>query len=129
MHFDGCIPSRLAGMRRHIAKGRTGVIPEFIHKNTMVTEVMCMNRPHVTICLLGKFKGETGVDHHLITVANKTMLGLRPRWWLEKLIEVCEGEGGLRGQRLPHLMEPCPALPITMPCSGSTSRRYRRRPI
>ena len=58
---------------------------------------MCTNLPHVTICLLGKFKGETGVDHHLITVANETMSGLRPRWWLEKLLEVCEYEGRREG--------------------------------
>jgi hypothetical protein len=49
------------------------------------------------ICLLGKYKGEMGVNHHLITVANKTSSGLRPRWWLEKLIEVCEGEGRREG--------------------------------
>ena len=27
---------------------------------------LTLNLPHVTICLLGKFKGETGVDHYLI---------------------------------------------------------------
>lgn len=66
----------LAGIRRHIAKGRNGTIPESIHKNTVLTEEMCMDLLHVTICLLGKFKGEMGVDHHLITVPNETMSGL-----------------------------------------------------
>lgn len=33
------------------------------------------------------------MDYHLIMVANETSLGLRPRWWLEKLVEVCEAEG------------------------------------
>jgi hypothetical protein len=87
----------LAGMRGHIEKGRNGTIPASIHKNTVLTEEMCMDLPHVTICLLGRFKGETGVDHHLITVANETMSGLRPRWWLEKLLEICEKEGRREG--------------------------------
>ena len=39
------------------------------------------------------FKGETGVDHHLIIVASKTISGLRRWWWLEKLVDVCESEG------------------------------------
>jgi hypothetical protein len=45
------------------------------------------------VCLLGNFKGETGVDHHLIIVASKTISGLRPWWWLEKLVDVCESKG------------------------------------
>jgi hypothetical protein len=52
------------------------------------------------VCLLGKFKGETGVDHHLITVAIKTMSGLKPCWWLEKLVDVCELEGRYFGPAL-----------------------------
>ena len=42
---------------------------------------------------MGKFKGETVVDHHLITIANERMSGLKPCWWLEKLVGVCESEG------------------------------------
>lgn len=30
-------------------------------------------------------------------VANETSLGLRPHWWLEKLLEVCKTEGRLDG--------------------------------
>ena len=37
------------------------------------------------------------MDHHLITVANVTTSGLRPRWWMEKLIAVCEREGRYTG--------------------------------
>jgi hypothetical protein len=33
------------------------------------------------------------MDHHLITVANEMMSGLKPGWWLEKLVDVCESEG------------------------------------
>ncbi len=59
----------------------------------MLTEEMCGTYPTWAVCLLEKFKGETGVDHHLITIANKTMSGLKPCWWLEKLVDVCESEG------------------------------------
>ena len=87
----------LAGMRKHVEKGRTGVIPAGLNKSTVLKEEDCLRLPHVTICLLGKFKGEMGVDHHLITVANETSSGLCPRWWIEKLLEVCENEGRFDG--------------------------------
>ncbi len=83
----------LAGLCKHLHKGKTGVIPAGLDKNTVLLKEMCMNLPHVTISLLGKFKGETRVDHHLISVANKTTSGLCPRWWIEKLTEVCQSEG------------------------------------
>ncbi len=83
----------LAGVRKHLSKEKFGVIPEGINRSTDLTEEACLKLPHVTVCLLGKFKGETGMDHYLITVANETSSGLRPRWWLEKLVEVCEYEG------------------------------------
>ncbi len=80
----------LAGLRSHLSRGKDGHIPVGLNKSSVLTEEMCRGLPHVTVCLLGKFKGETGVDHHLITVANKMMSGLKPRWWLEKLVDVCE---------------------------------------
>jgi hypothetical protein len=92
----------LASIRKHIDKGRTGIIPAGLDKHTVLSEETCRNLPHVTICLLGKFKGETGVDHHLITVANAKSSGLRPRWWLKKLIEVCEGEETCKGPAFAH---------------------------
>jgi hypothetical protein len=87
----------LAGMHKHVAKGRFGEIPAGLNKSTVLKEEDCLRLPHITICLLGKFKGETGVDHHLITVANETSSGLRPRWWIEKLLGVCEYEGRFDG--------------------------------
>jgi hypothetical protein len=87
----------LAGMCKHIAKGRVGLIPMGLNKSSVLTEEVCLKLPHVTICLLGKFKGETGVDQHLITVSNKTSSGLCPRWWMEKMVEVCESEGRVDG--------------------------------
>ncbi len=87
----------LAGMRKHLHKGKVGVMPLGLNKGTVLTEESCRKLPHVTICLLGKFRGETGVDHHLIALANETSLGLRPRWWMEKLVEVCKYEGRCDG--------------------------------
>jgi hypothetical protein len=87
----------LAGMHKHLHKGRFGDVPVGINKSTVLTEEVCRKLPHVTICLLGKFKGETSVDHHLITVANETSSSLQPRWWMEKLVEVCKYEGRFEG--------------------------------
>ncbi len=87
----------LAGVREHLHKGKVGVIPARIDKSTVLSVEECKNLPHVTICVLGKFKGKTGVDHHLITVANETLSGLRPRWWVEKLVEVGKSEGRSHG--------------------------------
>jgi hypothetical protein len=87
----------LARLRKHLHKGWMGVIPPGIDKNTVLLEEACTNLPHITICLLGKFKGERGIDHHLITVANKTTSGLQPRWWLKKLTEVHQSEGKFDG--------------------------------
>ena len=70
----------LAGVRKHLAKGRVGTIPAGLNKSTVLTKEVCLKLPHVTICLLGNFKGETGMDHHLIAVAKKTLSGLSPRW-------------------------------------------------
>jgi hypothetical protein len=84
---------KLAGLQKHFEKGRTGLVPFGLDKSTILTEEMCRNLPHVTICLLGKFKAKTGTDHHLITVANVTVSGLKPWWWMEKLVEVCGMEG------------------------------------
>jgi hypothetical protein len=65
-------------MHKHLDKGRVGTVPLGINKNTVLLEEVCKNLPHVTICLRGKFKGETGVDQHLITVANEMSSGLLP---------------------------------------------------
>jgi hypothetical protein len=83
----------LAGPRSHLSRGMDGHIPIGLNKSSFLTEEMCRDLSHVMVCLLGKFKGETGVDHHLKTVANETMSGLKPRWWHEKLVDVCELQG------------------------------------
>ena len=85
----------LAGLRNHIKKGKFGTIPAglAITKELILTEEVCVNLPHVTLALLGHFKGETKVDHHLIAIASVTQSGLEPRWWIEKLVSVCASEG------------------------------------
>jgi hypothetical protein len=87
----------IAELHKHLHKGRGGIILARLDNNTVLFEEMCMNLPHVTICLLEKFKGETGVGHHLITLANETTSGLCPRWWIDMLIEVCQLEGRFNG--------------------------------
>ena len=83
----------LAKLQKHLSKGMIGVVPIVLNKSTLLTKEACRNLPHVTVCLLGKFKGKTGIDHHLITLANETVLGLQPCWWIEKFVLVCEQEG------------------------------------
>jgi len=87
----------VASLRGH--KGVYGVIPMGLSNSSLLTEAeeMCRDLPHVTICLLGKFKGESGTDHHMISIANDTISGLHPRWWVEKLVEVCTLEGREHG--------------------------------
>ncbi len=87
----------LAGLWKHLTKGRVGFVPAVLNKSTLLTEEVCRNLPHVTLCLLGKFKGESRIDHHLITLANETVLGLQPCRWIEKLVLVCEQEGRVNG--------------------------------
>jgi hypothetical protein len=87
----------LAGLRKDVAEGWAGEVPPRLNKSTLLTEEACKRLPHATVCLLGQFKGETGTDHHLIALANETVSGLRPRWWIEKLISVCELEGRAQG--------------------------------
>jgi hypothetical protein len=80
----------LAGLWKHLDKGRLGAVPFPLNKSTLLTEEVCRNLPHVTVCLMGKFKGETGTNHHLITIANETVSGQEPCWWIEKLVAVRE---------------------------------------
>jgi hypothetical protein len=89
----------LAGMNQHLSQGRDGAMPAGfqLKTNRLLTEEECRKLPHVAICLLGKFKGGVGYDHHIINVASVSMSGLRSRWWLEKLMEVCRVEGRCNG--------------------------------
>ena len=87
----------LSGLRKYIGKGRSGSIPPRLSKNYVLTEEECARLPHVALPLLGKFKGQVTIDHHIINVANETSSGLKPRWWLEKLVDVADEEGRIGG--------------------------------
>ena len=43
----------LAGLHKHLLKGRMGAIPVVLNKSTLLTEEACRNLPHVMVCLLG----------------------------------------------------------------------------
>ena len=49
------------------------------------------------IPLLGKFKGETGVKHHLLMTVPVTKSGLNPRYWVELLADLLKMEGKMSG--------------------------------
>jgi hypothetical protein len=51
------------------------------------------------ITLLGEF---LGFKYHLMSLASTTSLGIKLRWWLEKLIHVREGEGCISGPAFGH---------------------------
>ena len=87
----------LAATRNHLDRGRNGVIPQGVLKRALLTEKECANLPEVCVCLIGKFKGENGERYHSLVLANESMSGLEVRWWVEKLINLCESEGRVRG--------------------------------
>ncbi len=73
------------------------MVPPGLNKSMLLTKVVCRNLPQVTVCLLGKFKGETDSDHHLIAIANDAILDLQPQWWFEKLVDVYVLDGREHG--------------------------------
>jgi hypothetical protein len=88
----------LSATRKYLGKGKNGVLPaNALKRGLLLTEQECSNLPEVCLCLIGKFKGETGERHHSIVLANESSSGLQTRWWIEKLLEVCEAEGRTTG--------------------------------
>jgi hypothetical protein len=43
---------------------------------------------HVVVALLGRFKGETGENYHLMCVVDVTSHGLEPRKWIGRLLRI-----------------------------------------
>jgi hypothetical protein len=82
---------------KYLQKGKVGIVPKGVLKRALLTEAECAEMPEVCLCLVGKFKGKNGERHHSLVLANESMSGLETRWWIEKLIEVCEQEGRHRG--------------------------------
>ena len=87
----------IAGTRKYLPRGKDGQVPIDPLKKKVLTETEASNLPEICICLMGKFKGETGERHHSIVLANFTTSGLQPRKWIEKLLEVCDSEGRKSG--------------------------------
>ena len=87
----------LAELRKHQNKGRGGSVPKRMTKNRILSEAECRELPHVVLPLRGKFKNEIGIDYHMFNVASETQSGLEPRWWMDKLVAVCESEGRTTG--------------------------------
>lgn len=87
----------LAGTTAHINAGRNGVVPANFNKGTILSEEMCMRLPHVALYLQGQFKGEGGINQHVINVANTSLSGLQTRYWLEKALDVCARSGRSHG--------------------------------
>ena len=87
----------VAGTLKRLPKGADGVLPGGNLTKRLFTEDEASNLPEVCICLLGKFKGENGERYHSIILANESSSGLRTRWWIEKLMEVCQAENRFSG--------------------------------
>ena len=47
----------------------------------------------MALYLQGQFKGEGGINQHVINVANTLLSGLQTRYWIEKALDVCKREG------------------------------------
>ncbi len=65
--------------------------------NPMKVGVDLSNAPYVFLAMLGEFKGEMGIRHHIVALAAYTMSGIELRWWIEKLISIRAKEGCLSG--------------------------------
>jgi hypothetical protein len=87
----------VSGVRQFADVGKDGTMPTKLKTTTILSEEVCMNLPHVVLSLLGKFKGELGINHHILNVASETMTGLEPRWWMNKLVEVLQSENRWEG--------------------------------
>ena len=83
----------IAGTRKHIHKGKFGSLPTGPLTKRLLTEDEAGALPEVCICLMGKFKGETGERYHSIVLSNESVSGLEPRRWIEALLDVCKEEG------------------------------------
>ncbi len=86
----------LGGIRKHLEKGKHGVFPENPNK-MLLSEQEAARLPHVTLCLLGDFRGKSGTNYHMMALANVSQLGIKTRWWIQELTRVAEAEGRLSG--------------------------------
>ena len=87
----------IAATRKYLNVGRIGTIPAGSIKKKIFTEAQAAALPRVCICLLGKFKGETGERYHSIILANESTSGLNTRKWIERVMALCAEEGRTSG--------------------------------
>ena len=66
----------LNGLRKHVNLGKEGVMP----KDPLKAGTDLSQAPHITIPLLGEFKGELGFQYHLMWLASTTSSGIKLRW-------------------------------------------------
>ena len=52
---------------------------------------------HVLLPMLGKFKGETGLNYHMIPIAETTATGIENRFWMNEFLRVRKAQGETRG--------------------------------
>ncbi len=48
---------------------------------------------HVVVVLLGRFKGETGENYHLMPIVDVTSHGLEPKKWIGRLLDIYASRG------------------------------------
>ena len=51
----------LAGLWKHLDKGKLEVVPPNLNKSTLLTKEVCRNLPHVTVCLLENSRERLGL--------------------------------------------------------------------
>lgn len=83
----------LAGIRKHIEKGKRGVIPF----KPLAPGTDLSDAPHVCIVLVGRLKRTPQPKTYIMSLASTSRSGVELRWWLEKLIEIRESEGATSG--------------------------------
>ena len=108
----------LVGMRKHLHKGRVGTIPMGLDKSTVLTKEVCLSLPHVTIFLLGKLKGKTGVDT-LLRSPMKRLLGSPHDGGWRNWLRCVKVKVGLMGRHSQSRMKSSPRPPTTTLSSES----------
>jgi hypothetical protein len=74
----------LAGIIKNINMGKNGVMPS----DPMKVGVDLLIAPYVFLGMLGEFKGEMGIRHHIVALASYTMSGIDLRLWIKTLISI-----------------------------------------
>jgi hypothetical protein len=79
----------LAGLQKYHDLGRDGILPD----NPLKTGTDLLKAPYIIVTLIGEFKGELGIKHHLIALSSLTSLGIELCWWIKQLMRVRMEEG------------------------------------